>query len=113
MANEIHMKTPLSTGIALIELFSKFESATDPKHFHPFGCPVHVLSDTMQRDGKSSKWQERARVGIHLGTSPVHARIVSLVLGLETGLVSPQFHVKHDDLFETTTHKTKLTHYNI
>jgi hypothetical protein len=113
MANEIHMNTPLSMRIAPIELFSKFESATDPKHFHPFGCPVYVLSDTMQRDGKGSKWQERARVGIHLGTSPVHARNVSLVLGLKKGLVSPQSHVKHNDLFKTTTHKTKLTHYNV
>jgi hypothetical protein len=57
-ANEIHMHTPHSAGKAPIELFSQFESATDPKHFHPFGCPVYVLSDTMQRNGKGSKWQE-------------------------------------------------------
>ena len=38
----------------------------------------------------------------NLGTSPNHARNVRLVLSFETGLVSPQFHVGVDDLFETT-----------
>ncbi|MFN9982709.1 MAG: hypothetical protein ACK53Y_22460, partial [bacterium] len=28
---------------------------------------------------------------------------VSLVLNLQTGLVSPQYHCQYDDLFETTT----------
>jgi hypothetical protein len=45
----------------------------------------------------------RARVGVNLGISPTHARSVALVLSLKTGLASPQFHVKHDDLFETTS----------
>ena len=34
---------------------------------------------------------------------PVHARNVSLVLSLTTGLVSPQFHCNHDDFFETVS----------
>ena len=33
---------------------------------------------------------------------PQHAHSVSLVLSLQTGLVSPQFHCSFDDLFETT-----------
>jgi hypothetical protein len=32
-------------------------------------------------------------------------RNVSLVLSLDTGLVSPQFHVQHDDFFETVRPK--------
>jgi hypothetical protein len=64
----------------------------------------------MQGGGKGSKWQERARVGIHLGNSPVHSRNVCLVLNVETGTVSPQFHVKYDDLFEMVH---DLTHLNI
>jgi hypothetical protein len=43
------------------------------------------------------------RVGINLGYSSRHAQNVTLVLNLETGLVSPQFHCHHDDMFETTT----------
>lgn len=42
-----------------------------------------------------------ARVGIYVGFSPSHARNVALVLSTTTGLVSPQYHVKLDDLFET------------
>ena len=31
----------------------------------------------------------------------MHAKTVSLVLYISTGLVSPQFHIKFDDFFET------------
>ena len=47
------------------------------------------------------KCQSRARVGIYLGPSPTHSRSVNLVLNPQTGHISPQFHMKHDDLFET------------
>ena len=40
-------------------------------------------------------------MGIYLGNSPRHARSVSLVLNLDTGHVSPQYHVQHDNFFET------------
>jgi hypothetical protein len=40
-------------------------------------------------------------VAINLGQSPRHARSVALVLSLLTGYVSAQFHLKHDDFFET------------
>ena len=36
-----------------------------------------------------------------MGKSPHHARNVALVLNLETGLVSPQFHLKFDTRFHT------------
>jgi hypothetical protein len=57
----------------------------------------------MQSGGKGPKWTERARIGMYLGNSPIHARSVALVLNLETGLVSPQFHIRFDDLFETAS----------
>jgi hypothetical protein len=47
------------------------------------------------------KWRPRAKVGVYLGQSPQHARSVALVLSLETGLVSPQFHVSFDSSFQT------------
>jgi hypothetical protein len=107
MANDIHQATPLKSGKTPIELFTGSAPTVEPRFFHPFGCPVYVLSARMQQDGKGSEWEERARVGIHLGKSPVHARSVSLVLNLETGLVSPQFHVKFDDLFDETASSSK------
>jgi hypothetical protein len=34
----------------------------------------------------------------------MHTRNVYLVLNLSTGLVSPQYHCRFDDFFETTKH---------
>ena len=50
---------------------------------------------------KISKWQTWAHVGLYPRHSPMHAKTVVLVLNLTTGLVSPQFHIKYDDFFET------------
>jgi Reverse transcriptase (RNA-dependent DNA polymerase) len=36
--------------------------------------------------------------------SPSHAQSVTLVLNILTGLVSPQYHILHDDRFETASH---------
>ena len=69
--------------------------------FHPFGCPVYALHNALQAGQKIPKWDSRARVGMYLGQSPAHSRSVALVLNLVTGLVSPQYHVVYDDMFET------------
>ena len=71
------------------------------KHFHPFGCPAYVVADKIQASKALPRWSTRARVGVYLGPSPRHARSVALILNLETGLVSPQYHVRYDDFFET------------
>jgi hypothetical protein len=73
------------------------------RHQHHFGCPVYVLSKDMQDGKKARKWEDRTRIGINLGYSPRHAHSVSLIVNIETGLVSPRFHCMYDDLFETTT----------
>ncbi len=46
----------------------------------------------------------RARLGLNLGPCPNHMQNVYLVLNLITGCVSPQYHCKFDDFFETTHH---------
>ena len=72
-----------------------------PKHYKPFGCPVYVLDNALATGYIFHKWKEYSRVGIYLGKSPVHAKNVALVLSMETGHVSPQFHVKFDPSFHT------------
>ena len=85
-----------------LELFSSTKVTTNPKHWHHFGCPVYMLSTPLQQAGGiQHKWKERSRVGIYLGRSPQHSRSVALVLDIETGFVSPQFHVKFDPTFQT------------
>ena len=52
---------------------------------------------------KQPKWDDRTRVGVHLGASTLHASLVALILNTNTntGLVSPQFHCQFDDHFNT------------
>ena len=68
---------------------------------HSLFCPVFALQTELAAGNKLPKWSPRARIGMNLGQSPTHARNLCLILNLETGLVSPQAHIKHDDFFET------------
>jgi hypothetical protein len=77
--------------------------SSKPRHNHTFGCPVYVLASPLLQQGKSlNMWLAQARIGINLGISPIHTRNVALVMSLKMGLVSSQFHTKHDNLFETS-----------
>ena len=66
-----------------------------------------MLDNALQSGQGAPKWKERSRLGVYLGPSPNHARSIALVLNPRTGHVSPQFHVKFDDFFETV--QTKAT----
>ena len=102
MANDVFNNTPnIKTGDYPIELFSGSQVSVDPKHWFHFGSPVYVLDDSLQAQRNLDKWADRTRVGIYLGQSPQHARTVALVLSIETGLTSPQFHIKVDSTFQT------------
>jgi GAG-pre-integrase domain len=90
-----HRKTPL-------EMFMGTKVLPKVSQDHPFGCPVYALDGCLQNRQRIDKWDPRARLGIYLGNSPLHAKTCGLVLSIHTGLVSPQYHVEYDDLFETT-----------
>ncbi len=66
-----------------------------------FGCPVYVLDATLQDGHKIPKWAPQARLGVFLGFSSLHSSQVPLVMNVETGKISPQFHRIFDDKFET------------
>jgi hypothetical protein len=93
----------LRTGktISPVEIFTNSRVRPRLDTLHHIGAPVYVLQNDLQAGKKIGKWLPRARLGIYLGHSPRHARTVALVLNPRTGLTSPQFHVKIDDLFET------------
>ncbi len=89
-----------------IESFTGTKVASNPKHWHSFGCPAYVLVQDLQSDTAiHHKWKSHSQVGMYLGRLPQHVRDVSLVLNMETGLVSPQFHVKLDSNFQTLREK--------
>ena len=101
-ANESLNSTPNKmTGKIAHQMFSNTDTPIMVRHFHPFGCPTYVLNDSLAAGKSIPKWHKRARLGVYLGRSPNHAQSIALVLNLSTGLVSPQFHLKFDDLFET------------
>ena len=107
-ANDVANATPgKGQELSPLELFSGVQIAPKLRHFHAFGCPTYVLDNALQSGQGAPKWKERARLGVHLGPSPNHARSVALVLNPRTGHVSPQFHIKFDDFFETV--QTKWT----
>ena len=105
MANDAINATPnlkFKDNLTPLEAFSKSRVSINPKHWYHFGCPVYVLATPLQQAGGiHHKWKERSRLGLYLGRSPQHSRSVALVLNIETGFVSPQFHVKFDPTFQT------------
>ena len=109
-ANEVHNATPsVKSGLSPLEIFSVTPVRPQVLNFHPPFCPVYVLHNGLQGGGKRpNKWVRRSRIAVYLGSSPRHARSVALVLSLTTGYVSPQFHLKFDDFFETVQEPTTL-----
>ena len=82
------------------------ESTTRLSNFHTFGCPVYILDARLQSVGGVGppRCDPRAYLGICLGHYTSHAGSVELVMNPKSGLVSPQFHLVFDDIFETVPH---------
>jgi hypothetical protein len=82
-----------------------FTGPVAPRHklrdLHVWGCPVYVLDPVLQQGKKLPRWQPRSRRGLFLGYSPHHSSDVPLILNLQTGSISPQYHVVFDDSFST------------
>jgi hypothetical protein len=68
---------------------------------HVFGCPVYVLDAALQDGYKIPRWVPRACLRIFLGFSTLHSSQVPIIMNVDTGKISPQFHVIFDDKFET------------
>ena len=111
-ANEVHNETPTENRTKTpMELFAQVAIAPKLMHFHTFGCPTYILDNKLQGNQAIQKWQARSRLGIYLGPSPNHSRSISLILNPRTGHTSPQYHVKHNDFFETV-HPSKTTNFD-
>jgi hypothetical protein len=97
-----------------IQVFSNTTLQPRLKHFHPFGCPTYRLNRALQGNNSQPRWEQRSKPVVYLGLSPRHASSVELVLDMETAHVSPQFHLKFDDLFETVSrhkHNPQATNF--
>ena len=98
---DLRNNIPQNHQLSPIELLTGVKISPRLNTFHTFGCPVYQLSTALQNGKKIPKWDPRCKLGLYLGNSPRHSRTVSNVLNLQTGRVSPQFHVQHDEFFET------------
>jgi hypothetical protein len=84
------------------KLWSSSRTLTEKFHrTHVFGCPVYVLDAALQDGHKLPKWVPRACLGIFLGFSKLYSSQVPIVMYVDTGKNSPQFHVIFNDKFET------------
>ena len=91
-----------STGISPHDLFTKTRwSQTNFQHFHVWGCPVYVLDKTISDGKKLPRWKPRSSRQVYVGLSDKHASSVPLCLSLESGAITPQFHVVFDEDFTT------------
>eukprot|EP00957_Ditylum_brightwellii_P211828 15366648-Ditylum_brightwellii.AAC.1 len=59
------------------------------------GYPVFVLDSKLQSGQNigSPNWEPHSRAGVYIGCSAVCAGNVALALNLQTGHVSPQYHL--------------------
>jgi hypothetical protein len=107
MSSDAENSTPqIREDQSPLEMFTRVKVRPKLKHFHTFGCPTYILDNNLAAGKSIPKWKFRSRLGVYLGPSPNHAKTVSLVLNPRTGHVSPQFHLKHDDFFETISGKS-------
>ena len=95
-----------------LEEFARIAVSPKSSHYHTFGCSAYMLT-TEAEQGRAKIWEGCSVLGIYLGPSTNHAGSISLVLNLTTGNASPQFHVGHEDFFETTRYKRRKTRAKI
>jgi len=103
-AEFLHNHVPNLNNVCPMDLVLK---TVVPRHqlrnIHVWGAPTYVLDPKLQDGHKVPKFDPRSRRGVNLGWSPKHASSVPLVLNLDSGHVSPQFHVVFDDWFSTVS----------
>ena len=97
-AADVHNLLPTATSLLCPQQrgYSGVKVDANLNIFHAFGC---------------RHWAPRARLRINLGFSTRHARTVYNILNINTATVSPQFHVKHDDFFESIIRLFELLIY--
>jgi len=89
------------TGVSPVEVWTRTKgNHSDLLHAHTWGSPAYVLSPRLREGGHVPKWEPRSKRGQFVGYSPLHASNVGMIRNLNTGYVSPQFHVMYDDFFE-------------
>ena len=91
-------------GMTMIKLFTGLKDDSSDltlSNLRVWGCPSWILDPRLQDGHKLPKFSRRSRCGMYLGSSSKHADTIGRILNLQTGHVSPQFHVIYDERFST------------
>jgi Reverse transcriptase (RNA-dependent DNA polymerase) len=92
----------METGVSPISVWTRTTQESNAlRNSHTWGCPVYVLTPKLKDGQKIPKWEPRSRRGQYVGNSPMHASTVGLIRNLQTGTITPQYHLVYDDYFET------------
>jgi Integrase core domain. len=98
-----HMPDP-HTGLSPSDIFTQSRYPIEKFHdLHVWGCPAYVLDKTIADGKKLPRWKPRSSRGMYLGRADKYASSVPLVLNLQTGSITPQFHVVTDYWFATVS----------
>jgi hypothetical protein len=93
-ATHLYHHLPNAQGLCLVDTFT---GRTVPCHclqsIYIWRCPVYILDPHLHAGKKLSCWQPCSRQGVFLGFSRLHSIGVPLILYLDTGSITPQFHV--------------------
>ena len=92
---------PKPNGFTPKEIFTGAKGARYFKNFHTFGSPTCVLHPIIADGKKLPTWKTVSKPDVFLGKSRQHASNVSLVHDPSTHHIFPQFHVTHDDDYQT------------
>ena len=91
-----------TSGLTPLEVLSGTKWLSSKFHdLHVWGSPVYVLDPTLQDGKKIPRWKPQSRRAVYLGVSKLHSSNCPLVLNLQTGRISPQYHCVFDDWFST------------
>ena len=101
----LHNHVPqLSSDLAPIDTFTRTRHPTRRLlDLRVWGSPTYVLNKVIADGKKLPRWKPRSSRRMFVGLSKKHSSKAPLVLNLETGFISPQFHVVHDDYFATVS----------
>jgi hypothetical protein len=82
-------------------LFTGEDPPATLQDFRVFGSPCYVLKKELQDGSKMNKWTERSWQGVYIGHSSCHSGHIPLIYNHNSTRISPQYHVNHDDFFQT------------
>ncbi len=103
-ATHLYNNLPNALGLCPADVFT---GSTVPRHrlkdLHVWECPIYVVDPHLQAGHKLPRWEPRSRCGVFIGFSQLHSSEVPLILNLETGSITPQYHMVFDELFLTVS----------